>query len=161
MPILYPSIDGPELERYIAPLGRLMLGYGRAIYATIELVKRTKLRTEKAAADLVNNNSQNLPDDVRNLFRGRLKKDEFQALSSGLDRMKFIAKKRNQLIHGQWWFYNGQLQTRNVRRSDIKHDASYSVELLNEWASDLDKIADDFDQLEYTLGKRRRRRGGQ
>jgi|SRR5262245_52882551 len=158
MTFLYPAIDSPELQPYAAPFGRVMLGYGRAITAAIALAKRSKLRTEMKAAKLVNNNSNGLPDDMRALFCGKLKKADFEALSRALDRMKEIAKDRNQLVHGEWWFdvfADGQLQTRNVKRNSIEHGKSYSPELLNQYAVELDDIADEFDRIENMLRQRR------
>ncbi len=50
-------------------------------------------------------------------------------------------------------FKDGHLQTGNVQRDRIKHAKPFSVELLNQYASELDKIADEFDLLEYSLQK--------
>lgn len=161
MTFLYPSIDSPELQPYAAPFGRLMLGHGRAITAAIALAKRSKLRTEMKAAKLVSNNSNGLPDDMRALFCGKLKKTDFEALGRALDRMKEIANDRNQLVHGEWWFNgfeDGRLQTRNVKRDRVKHGKSYSPELLTQYASELDAIADEFDRIENMLRRRAQRR---
>lgn len=158
MTFLYPAIDSPELQPYAAPFGRLMLGYGRAVTAAIALAKRSKLRTEIKAAQLVNNNSKRLPDDMRALFRRKFKKEDFEALGRALDRMKEIAHDRNQLVHGEWWFnaFEGeQLQTRNVKNNRIIHGKSFSPDLLNQYATDLDAIADEFDRLENVLRQRR------
>ncbi len=63
-----PPVDSPELQPYAAPLGRLMLGYGRAVTAAIALAQ-CALGSEFKAAELVTND--NLPKRMRKLFRVR------------------------------------------------------------------------------------------
>ena len=152
MTILYPEIDSPELKPYAAPLGRLMLAYGRAVAATISLAEY-KLGSEIKAAQLVNKDSDKLPKRMRKLFRGDLKGDNFKAFSHALTRMKIIAAERHQLVHGQWWlkFVGGHLQTRNVQNGRIKHTKPFSPHLLEQYASELDSIATQFDDLEMSL----------
>ena len=132
-------------------MGRLMLGYGRAVTATIALAK-CALRSELKAAKLVTSDSKILPKRMRKLFRGNLEPADFKALSHAMDRMKFIAEQRHQLVHGEWWFNvfkGGHLQTRNVQTKGIKHTKAFSVDLLDQYAGELDKIADELDRIEY------------
>jgi hypothetical protein len=42
MTIIFPRLGDPELEPYVAPFGRMMLAFGRATAAVIELVNKCK-----------------------------------------------------------------------------------------------------------------------
>jgi len=132
-----------------------MLGYGRAVAAAIALAT-TKLGSELEAAKLVNKDSDNLPKRMRKLLRGHMKGDDFKTLSHALTRMKFIAEKRHHLVHGEWWlkFDGGHLQTRNIQKNRIVHSKPFSAELLNQYASEIDKIAGDLEFLEYTYASK-------
>lgn len=89
MTFLFPPIDSGDLKPYAAPLGRLMLGYGRAVIATIVLATRV-LGSELKAAQLVTSDSKTLPKRMRKIFRGKLKQADFQALSRAIQAMKII-----------------------------------------------------------------------
>jgi hypothetical protein len=163
MTILYPSLGSAELLPYEAPFGRMMLAYGRAIAATIALVTTYKDNEAEAVLFVTEAGTKELPKRVRRVFRHKLKDNHYEQLDKAMTSLKALAEKRHQLIHGEWWFNvfkNGELTIRGVRsqRSSKKnndvsltigHRNSVSIHDLNEWAKELNEIADVLDNIEH------------
>jgi len=157
MTILYPS--RPELQAYEAPLGRMMLAYGRAMAAVVALVEAYEGDEAKAVLFIDEVGTDQLPKRVRGLFRGRLETKLFDVLSEALTNFKMIAVKRHYLIHGHWYFDHfkkGQLTIRSARQQKnkkIKIDrlGDVSIRDLDQWADQLDEIADILDDIEFAF----------
>jgi hypothetical protein len=154
MTILFPSLGSDQLRPYEAPLGRMMLAYGRAIAATIALVA---IRTEteaKAVEFVAYAGTKELPKRIRQLFRGALDREQFDKLNASMTKLKSLADQRHHIIHGEWWFNvfeNGQLEIRAVRQGKIKHMSTVSAHDLGQWALELNDIADVLDDIECRL----------
>jgi hypothetical protein len=174
MTILYPSLSNGELRPYEAPFGRMMLAYGRAVAATIALVATRKKDEAEAVLFVAEAGTEQLPKRMRRLFRNRLNSGHFDQLSDALTRFKTLAAKRNELIHGDWWFNHlkdGQLTIRIVRSQSSKtsflnkitnlfrpakknlvtidHPSTLSACDLERWAQELNEIADILDHVEF------------
>jgi hypothetical protein len=134
----------------------MMLAYGRANAAIVALVATIKGDEAEAVAFVESAGMKELPKRLRRIVRGKLKADQFKQLSTALTDLKRLADKRHQLIHGEWWFdpsEDNQLTIRGVRPgkkgATIKHLATISAGDLDEWAKQLDEIADALDLIEY------------
>jgi hypothetical protein len=139
----------------------MMLAYGRAIAAVIALVTVIVGDEAKAVAFVDSAGMKELPKRVQKIAKGKLSRQIFDELSTSLTNLKGIAEKRNQLIHGEWWFNvfkGGRLTIRGVRAgkkgATIKHLGTVSSDSLDQWAKQLDEIADSFDGIEYHLSAR-------
>lgn len=104
MTILYPAVHSPELQPFEAPLGRLMLAYGRAFAAVVALVASDKGSEAEAVLWVKQAGTEQLPKRLRRMFQPRLSREQFERLSKAMTCLKGLANKRNQLIHGEWWF---------------------------------------------------------
>jgi len=156
MTILYPSLGSPELQPYEAPFGRMMLAYGRANAAVIAFVAAIMGDEAKAVAFVDKAGMKELPKRVRRIVKGKLKREHFDELSTSMTNLKALADKRHQLIHGEWWFSvfeDGRLTIRGVRPgkngATIKHLGTVSTYNLDQWAKQLDEIADALDMIEH------------
>jgi hypothetical protein len=158
MTILFPRLGSRELQPYEAPFGRMMLAFGRATAAAIELVAKCK-GSEAAAVQFVTNaGTKDLPKRLRRLFKNKLDSEQDAKLRHAADEYKAVGDKRHRLIHGEWWFNvfeNGELNIRRVRNKKIKnksvlfieHIEVVSADELENWATRLNAVADDFDEL--------------
>jgi len=159
MTILYPRLGSPELEPYAAPFGHMMLAFGRATEAVIELVSHVQGKGEAEAVQFVAMaGPANLPKKLRGLTRNKLDKGRDEQLRHAAAEYKAVADERNHLVHGDWWFNvfeNGVLTVRragwkkkkNKAELVIKHREIVSPADLDDWAARLDAVADDFDDL--------------
>jgi hypothetical protein len=149
MTILFPRLGSRELQPYEAPFGRMMLAFGRATAAAIELVAKCK-GSEAAAVQFVTNaGTKDLPKRLRRLFKNKLDSEQDAKLRHAADEYKAVGDKRHHLIHGEWWFNvfeNGELNIRRVRLF-IEHIEVVSADELENWATRLNAVADDFDEL--------------
>jgi len=133
----------------------MMLAYGRANAAIVALVATIKGDEAEAVAFVESAGMKELPKRLRHIVRGKLKADQFKQLSTSLTALKRLADKRHQLIHGEWWFnvFEGdELTIRGVRpgkKLTIKHLATISAGDLDDWAQQLDEIADALDVIEH------------
>lgn len=96
----------------------MMLAYGRAIAAIIALAAAALGSEAKAVLWFNQTGTDQLPKRARRIFRGELNESELAELSAAVTKLKRMARKRHQLIHGEWWFNafeNGQLTIRGVR----------------------------------------------
>ncbi len=111
------------------------------------------------------------------MVRYLLNSEQLAKLNPALARLKTIANKRNQLVQGEWWFNvfeNGQLGIRSVLKKrlieplgkkiadflrlskssqelTINHLATVSARDLDQWAKELNDIANILDDIEIQL----------
>jgi hypothetical protein len=96
----------------------MMLAFGRATKALIELVTNCTGSEAEAVRFVVNAGTNNLPKKLRQLFKNKLDKEQYAKLCHAAAEYKAVADKRHHLIHGEWWlnvFEDGALTVRNVR----------------------------------------------
>jgi hypothetical protein len=160
MTILFPRLGSLELQPYEAPFGRMMLAFGRATEAAIELVSQVQGKGEAEAVRFVTEaGAKELHKRLRRLFRSKLDKEQDEKLRHAAREYKAVGEKRNHLVHGEWWFNvfeNGVLTVRAVREKKkgvltIENEEVVSADVLDDWANRLDTVADDFDDLEAQL----------
>jgi hypothetical protein len=158
MTIIFPRLGDPELEPYVAPFGRMMLAFGRATAAVIELVNKCKGSEAEAVRFVIEAGSNDLPKRLQKLLKDKLNKEQHEKLRSAAAEYKAVADERHHLIHGEWWFNvfeDGVLTVRNVRWKEnkliIDNREVVSADDLEKWAIRLDAVADEFDELEWAL----------
>jgi hypothetical protein len=139
----------------------MMLAFGRATAAAIELVTKCKGSEAEAVRFVATTSSKDLPKGLRKLFKNKLDKEQDEKLLHAAAEYKAVADERHHLIHGEWWFNvfeNGVLTVRNVRWKKnntaliIENREVVSPADLDEWAARLDAVADEFDDLAWALG---------
>jgi len=158
MTILFPRLNSRELEPYVAPFGRMILAFGRVTAAAIELVEKRKGSEAEAVRFVATTSTKDLPKKLRRLFANKLDKEQEEKLRHAAAEYKAVAGERHHLIHGEWWFNvfeNGVLTVRNVRWKNnktalvIEHREVISPTDLDDWATRLNAVADDFDDLAW------------
>jgi hypothetical protein len=161
MTILFPRLNSADLEPYVAPFGRMMLAFGRATTAAIELVEKCKGSEAEAVRFVSTTSAKDLPKKLRELLKNKLDKEQDEKLRHAAAEYKAVADERHHLIHGEWWFNvfeKGVLTVRNVRWKKnnsaliIENREVVSPADLDQWAARLDAVADDFDDLAWALG---------
>ena len=173
MTILFPRLGSLELKPYEAPFGRMMLAFGRATVAAIELVEKCKGSEAEAVLFVGTAGTKDLPKSLRKLFSNKLDKEQDAKLRHAAGEYKAVGDKRHHLIHGEWWFNvfeNGGLNVRRARSQTIKGRPKTikekkrvliieNIEVvsptdLDDWATKLNTVADDFDDLawQYSVG---------
>ena len=164
MTILFPRLGSLELKPYEAPFGRMMLAFGRATVAAIELVEKCKGSEAEAVLFVGTAGTKDLPKELLTLFKSKLDKEQDAKLRHAAAEYKAVGEKRHYLIHGEWWFNvfeNGVLDVRRARwktikkkkRMFIEHIEVVSPADLDDWATRLNTVADDFDDLAWQYSK--------
>ncbi|AWN41984.1 hypothetical protein [Methylobacterium durans] len=146
MTVLFPDIDSPQLERFIAPFGRMMLAFGRAHEAVVELTLLEK--PDEAEAREYVSGTADLPKKMRRLFREKIDTHWFGMVDVAVKRFARIAEERHHLIHGEWWFDEfdqARLVVRRLHKGQLHHSTDVTPERLEEWTSALVAAADDFE----------------
>jgi hypothetical protein len=156
MTVIFPRLGSSELEPYEAPFGRMMLAFGRATAAAIELVGKCKGSEAEAVRFVIEAGSNDLPKRLRKLLKNKLNKEQDEKLRRAAAEYKAVADERHHLIHGEWWFNvfeKGVLTVRNVRWKKntliIDNRVVVSAANLEDWAIKLDAVADEFDDLAW------------
>ena len=166
----------------MAPFGRMMLSFARATAALIELVEVQGEGEAEAVRFVATAGTKDLPKKLRKLFKGKLDKDQDAKLSRAAAEYKAVADVRHHLVHGEWWFNvfeNGVLTVRKVGWKEKKNNLFWrlityvfapgtraaktaliienrevtSAADLGDWATRLDAVADDFDDLAWQYSK--------
>jgi len=154
MTILLPRLDNRELEPFVAPFGRMMLAFGRATAAAVELVRAAGL-SEAEAVQMVGRDAHKLPKRLARLLEGKLKAEaDSVQMKEAAERYREVAEKRHHLVHGEWWFNvfaEGRLEVRKVWDNRVEHFDFVTPETLDLWATTLEGIADDLDAIEYPV----------
>ncbi len=75
-----------------------MLAYGRAIAAIIALAAAALGSEAKAVLWFSQTGTDQLPKRARRIFRGELNESELAQLSAAITKLKWMARKRHQLI---------------------------------------------------------------
>jgi hypothetical protein len=131
----------------------MMLAFGRATEAIIELVTKRKGSEAEAVRFVVNAGTNDLPKKLRQLFKNKLDKEQHAKLCHAAAEYKAVADERNHLVHGGWWFNVFENDVLTVRRWDkkaliIEDREVVSASDIDDWATRLDAVADEFDELE-------------
>jgi len=85
MTILFPRLGSRELQPYEAPFGRMMLAFGRATAAAIELVAKCKGREPEAVQFVTTAGTKDLPKRLVSLFKNKLEKEQSAKLRHAAD----------------------------------------------------------------------------
>ncbi len=159
MAVIFPKPDDPKIEPYIVPFGRMMLAYGRAFSAVIEIVAFAK-GDEAAAVKFVKEAGiKDLPKRVEALVRSQLDAPALDKISDALDRLKTIGQRRHSLVHGEWWFNDfdgGGLEVRHLQRGAIVYLDPLTPDTLEQWATELVEVGNDLDDIGYMLSRKQR-----
>ncbi|KAA0124289.1 hypothetical protein CIW48_08150 [Methylobacterium sp. P1-11] len=153
MTLLFPRASSVELERYVVPFGRMMLAYGRAHEAVVELVLLEI--TEEAEAREHVAGTKGLPKKMRRLFRDKLGKEEFELMNVCIKQFSEVASERHHLIHGEWWFDGKCLVVRRLHKGLLMHALDITPARIDEWGETLDNIADELDIIQDTARRKR------
>jgi hypothetical protein len=153
MTILFPRLNSRELGPFVAPFGRMMLAFGRAAAAAVELGCAAGL-TEADAVLMMGRDAHELPKRLAGLLEGKLAEADCVLMNEAAARYKEVAEKRHHLVHGEWWFNvfaEGRLEVRKVWKGGIEHLDFVTPDTLDLWATTLEEIADDLDAIEYRV----------
>ena len=74
-------------------------------------------------------------------------------MEKAVKRCSGIAENRYYLVHGEWWLdhlESGVLKVRRVWKGEIAHLKDVTPDILNKLSAELDEIADDLDEVEYS-----------
>jgi hypothetical protein len=156
MTILFPSLSSPELEPFVAPFGRMMLAYGRAHEAVVELAMLEVCDEARARAFV--QGTKELPKKMRRLMRKGLSQHHFNTMDRELKRYSVIAEERHHLIHGEWSFDvfdGGRLVIRRLFNGELIHTTNVTPRQLEEWAAALGEVGDALDTLEFAARRER------
>ena len=85
----------------MTPFGRMMLAFGRATAAAVELV-RAAGRTEAEAVQMVGRDAHKLPKRLKRLLEGKLNEADSVQMNEAAKHYKEVAEKRHHLVHGEW-----------------------------------------------------------
>lgn len=160
MTVAFPRASSPELEPYIRPFGSMMLAYGRAHEAVVELAL-LEFANEADARQYVAG-TEELPKKMRRLFRCKLDKHRFETMNRQLKRLSEVARERHNLIHGEWWFnpFNGgQLAVRRLHRNTLTHELHVTPDRINAWTAALEEIADELEMIQEGTQREREASG--
>ncbi|MGU3284620.1 hypothetical protein [Methylobacterium mesophilicum] len=153
MTLLLPRASSAELEQYVVPFGQMMLAYGRAHEAVVELT-RLELAEEAEAREYAAGTKE-LPKKMRRLFRGKLDKELFELMDACMKQFSKVAAERHHLIHGEWWFDGKCLAVRRLHKGELMHALDITPACINEWSETLDNIADELDMVQDTTRRNR------
>ncbi len=148
MTVAFPRASSPELEPYVHPLGRMMLAYGRAHEAVVELVA-LEIADEGGARKYASG-TEDLPKRMRRLFRDKVNEHHFARMDAILKRFVEVANERHHLVHGEWWFDpfdGGRLVVRRLHRDELTHAFHITPAQIIEWTDALDEIADELEMI--------------
>lgn len=133
----------------------MMFGYGRAMVALRE-VAQSLLGTEEKAVDFMRGvNSKTMVKEFRKLCAPTFEEDRLDELIRHIDTLASLYRRRNIIVHGEWWFNvfeNNELQVRDWDR-DAKepvHDETITPETLDQLAREFDEVSQDIDIFSYT-----------
>jgi hypothetical protein len=154
MTLLFPRHSSPELKPFVVPLGQMMLAYGRAYEAVVALAMLRSAGEEKART--IVQGTVGLPKKMRRLFRGTVSEETLKEISEEVSRFSKIATERHNLVHGEWWFdvFEGnRLSIRRIQDGNPVHTEYVTPGLVEEWAKELDAVADSLDHLAYFISR--------
>ncbi|BAQ48140.1 hypothetical protein [Methylobacterium aquaticum] len=149
MTVAFPRASSPELKPYIRPLGSMMLAYGRAHEAVVDLAL-LEIANEVEARKYVAG-TEELPKKMRRLLRCKLDGHRFEAMNRHLKRLSVVAKERHNLIHGEWWFDpfdGGRLVVRRLHRNTLTHELHVTPDQIDAWTATLEEIADELELIQ-------------
>jgi hypothetical protein len=154
MTVIFPHIYDKELEPFLEPFSRMMFGYGRAMNALREIAIMVKGDEVQAARFLLTVNSATMVGKFRDLCEPTFEPDRLDELLGYIGKLSELYRRRNVLVHGEWWFdaFDGSgLSVRDwdTRKGEPIHVEAVTPESLEQLAREFDEVSSDIDMFSY------------
>jgi hypothetical protein len=154
MTVIFPNIDDENLLPFLAPFSRMMFGYGRAMVALREVAIMVLGDEDKAVRFMLKVKSNTMVEKFRDLCAPTFEPDRLDALLGHIATLTDLYRRRNMIVHGEWWFNvfeGGELQVRDLDREEGGpiHDETVTPESLDMLAREFDEVSSDIDMFSY------------
>ena len=152
MTVIFPYPDDEKLAAYLAPFGRMMFGYGRAMVALREVAISIAGDERDADAFMFTVNSKNMVEKFRNLCTPHFESEQLNELLGHCKKLAELHRRRNRIVHGEWWFDIFTDDGLAVRHWDHKagravHDETVTPESLDMIAHEFAEVSSDIDMF--------------
>lgn len=154
MTVIFPHPHDDSVAPFLAPFGRMMFGYGRAMVALREVAQWVLGSEEKAVEFMRGVNSKNMVKEFRKLCAPGFSNEQLDELLKHIAALSDLYQRRNIIVHGEWWFdvFDGDiLRVRDWDRSagEPIHDKTITPETLDALASEFDEVSCNIDVFSY------------
>ena len=154
MTVIFPHIDDENLLPFLAPFSRMMFGYGRAMAALREVALTVLGDEDKAVRFMLKVKSTTMVEKFRELCAPTFEQDQLHALLGHITTLTDLYRRRNMIVHGEWWFNvfeGGVLLVRDWDRDEggPVHDETVTPESLDQLAREFDDVSSDIDMFSY------------
>ncbi|TFV39403.1 hypothetical protein E4K66_13440 [Bradyrhizobium frederickii] len=154
MTVIFPHPDDEQVEPFLAPFGRMMFGYGRAMIALREVAEAVLGSEEKAVDFMRGVKSSNMVEKFRDLCAQTFEDGQLNELLKHIETLSSLYQRRNIIVHGEWWFNVFEDDALSVRDWDRKagepiHDETITPETLDQLAIEFDDVSQDIDVFSY------------
>lgn len=155
MTIIFPEPHDPVLSPYLEPFARMMFGYGRAMVALREIAQAFH-DSEREAVEFMSRciNSKTMVKEFRKLCEPTFQPEQLAQLLELCATLADLHRRRNRIVHGEWWFNpfdGGGLRIRDWDK-DVGapvHDETVTPELLDQLANEFDAVSRELAILIY------------
>lgn len=157
MTVIFPHPHDPHLAPYLEPFGRMMFGYGRAMVALREVAQSVLGTEEKAVKFMRGVDSRTMVEKFRELCEPSFPPDRLNELLGCCATLAALHRRRNRIVHGEWWFDvldDGGLLVRDWDREigGPVHDETVTPESLDQLANEFSEVSSDIDMFSYMPG---------
>jgi hypothetical protein len=152
MTVIFPHPDDENLTSFLAPFGRMMFGYSRAMVALREVALGVIGDEEKTVRFMLSVKSNTMAAKFRELCAPTFEPDRLDALLGHIATLTNLYRRRNMIVHGEWWFNvfeGGGLLVRDWDRDEggPVHDETVTPESLDLLAHEFSEVSSDIDMF--------------
>ena len=154
MTVIFPHPNDEKLAPFLAPFGRMMFGYGRAMVALREVALMVLGDEEKAVRFMLRVKSNTIVEKFRELCAPTFEPDQLNELLGYCEKLADLNYRRNMIVHGEWWFdvfERGSFMVRDWDRDEggPVNDETVTPESLDALAWRYDEVSSNIDMFSY------------